>query len=328
MGRSTARARARFADDVVLEAVRLYVQGLTSYRVLSNLLERRTGRPVSRFALNTWVDEVGARAKTTLELSAELTPSWGGFLGVDGKAITVAGEECCLLVGVDYETQDIVHSLVCEKEAGEYFAKLVIEAKLDAGYPLEGLFTDYGKGFVNAHACNFPVIPWQLCRVHLGRQLETSIPTLKHTQRAPEQAELKARIRAVLYADTYDEACRLWYKLSDERKRFAACHRAGSDSLRHLQTYFGLYTMHHSVPGLPPDTNVVENVIKQLGKKLRLMEGFATLESADHFCRLLVACYRFKRFTDSRNGNNGRAPLEAAGVDLKGRDWLTSLLAR
>ena len=106
------------------------------------------------FTLNTWVDEVGARAKTTLEVSTELAPPrWGGFLGVDGKAITIAGEECCLLVGVDHQTQDIVHSFVCEKEAGEEFAKLVIETKLDAGYPLKGLVTDYGKGFVNAHEC-------------------------------------------------------------------------------------------------------------------------------------------------------------------------------
>ena len=31
-GRNKARTRAKFADDVVLEAVRVYIQGLTSYR--------------------------------------------------------------------------------------------------------------------------------------------------------------------------------------------------------------------------------------------------------------------------------------------------------
>jgi len=59
------------------------------------------------------------------------------------------------------------------------------------------------------------------------------------------------------------------------------------------------------------------------------MEGFASLESAERFCRLLIGCYRFKRFTDScRSGHNGKAPLELAGVDLAGRDWLTFLLDR
>ena len=70
-----------------------------------------------------------------------------------------------------------------------------------------------------------------------------------------------------------------------------------------------------------------ENVIKQLNKKLRLMEGFESIESAERYVRLLVACYRFKRFTDScRAGNNGRSPLELAGVDLQERDWLSFLL--
>jgi len=326
LGRKAARPRARFADDVELEAVRLYVQGLASYRVLGNLLEQRIGRPVSRFTLNTWVDEIGAHAKTPLQTSMELAPRWGGFLGVDGKAISIAGEKHCLLIGVDYPTQDIVHALVCEKEEGDEFARLVIEARLDAGHSTYGLVTDYGKGFETAHAGNFPGIPWQLCRVHLDRHLDTSLPQLKHSELAPLQAELKARIRAILYADSYDQAARLWFQLSDDRKRFANCHWHRGNSLKHLQGHFNLYMTHHKVEGLPPDTNFVENVIKQLGKKLRLMEGFATLESADRFCRLLVGCYRFKRFTGSRNGTNGKAPLQVVGVDLKGRDWLTFLL--
>jgi hypothetical protein len=84
---------------------------------------------------------------------------------------------------------------------------------------------------------------------------------------------------------------------------------------------------HHFTPGLPADNNVTENVIKQLNKKLRLMEGFASIESAELYVRLLVGCYRFKRFTDScRKVHNGKAPLELAGVDVAGRDWLTFLL--
>jgi hypothetical protein len=37
---------------VVEEAVRLYVQGLPSYRILAVLLEPRLGRPVGRITLN------------------------------------------------------------------------------------------------------------------------------------------------------------------------------------------------------------------------------------------------------------------------------------
>ena len=73
---------------------------------------------------------------------------------------------------------------------------------------------------------------------------------------------------------------------------------------------------HHVVDGMPADAKITENVIKQLGKKLRLMEGFASVHSAERFTRLLIACYRFKRFTDScRRDGNGKSPLELAGVD-------------
>jgi transposase-like protein len=312
---------------VVLEAVRLYVQGLSSYRILAALLEERLGRPVSRSTLNAWVDEIGSKAKTALEVSAELAPAWGGFLGVDGKSIWVAGEEACLLVGVDHPTQDIVHALVAGKEGGEEFAQLVTEAVLDAGYPLKGLVTDYGPGFVAAHHDHFSIVPLQLCRVHLDRRLDQAIPKAKRTDRAAVNAELKERVRSVLYAHSYEEACRRFYALFDERNRFAG---AGPwDTIGWLHSHFGLYTSHHLTPALPADTNVVENVIKQLGKKLRLMEGFSSLGSAERFCRLLVACYRFKRFTDScRVEGNGRTPLEAAGVDLGSRDWLSFLLDR
>ena len=101
-----------------------------------------------------------------------------------------------------------------------------------------------------------------MCRVHLDRHLDISLPQLKHSELAPLQAELKARIRAILYADSYDQAARLWNRLSDDRKRFANCHWHRGNSLKHLQGHFNLYMTHHKVEGLPPDTNFVENVIK------------------------------------------------------------------
>jgi hypothetical protein len=82
--RKTARPRAKFTGDVVLEAVRLYIQSLASYRVLATMLERRFGRSVGRVTLNTWVCELGGMAKSPLEVSAELQPQWGEFLGIGG----------------------------------------------------------------------------------------------------------------------------------------------------------------------------------------------------------------------------------------------------
>ncbi|HEX6579511.1 MAG TPA: transposase [Actinomycetota bacterium] len=308
--------------------MRLYVQGLPSYRVLSVLLEQRLGRRVGRFTLNRWVDELGARAKTPVEVSAELGPtSWSGFLGVDGKAIFVAGDEAALLVGVDQGTHDVVHAVVADIEGEEAFERLVREAVSKGGYPLRGLVSDASPPFLAAHANYLARAPLQLCRIHASRRLDFTIPKAKRSPDAPLRAELKDRVRAVLFATTEEEARRLFGDLLADRDRYQGLGR--SDTIGAMERSFELYMTHHRVKGMPADANITENVIKQLGKKLRLMEGFASMESAEQFSRLLVGCYRFKRFTDScRRNDNGKSPLQLAGVDTKATDWLRFLLRR
>jgi transposase-like protein len=325
-GRRAARRGARFTDDFVVEAVRLYVQGLPSYRTLSALLEPRAGRPVSRMTLNRWVRALGDAAKTPLQVSAELSPpGWSGVLGIDGKAVWVAGQERCLLIAVDQATHDVVHALVVNGEDGGSFERLVREAVVEGSYPLKGLVIDGSPPFLVAHAEYFALVPLQICRVHASRRLDHNIAKAKRSPDAALRAELKNRVRGVLFAATEPEAVQRRDALMADAHRYVGIGRR--DTLRSLQRLFELYTSHHRVSGMPADTNITENVIKQLAKKLRLLEGFATMASAQSFSRLLIGCYRFKRFTDScRRGDNGRSPLELAGVQELPDDWLRYLL--
>ncbi|MBI2237624.1 MAG: hypothetical protein HYU54_03750 [Actinobacteria bacterium] len=275
---------------------------------MDTLTESQIGRPISRITLNRFVHDLGGAAKTPLEVSAELRPSsWSGFLGVDGKAIFVAGEEASLLVGVDQGSHDAVHALVLEAETEEGFERLVRESVTEAGYPLKGLVMDAAAPFVAAHANYFARVPLQLCRIHASRRLDFDIAKSKHSPDAPLRVELKDRIRGVLFAPDEATARELLGGLLEDRGRYEGLGRR--DTLAALEKRFELYMTHHLVEGLPADANVTENVIKQLGKKLRLMEGFQTMESAERFSRLLVGCYRFKRFTDScRRDDNGNVP--------------------
>jgi len=154
---------------------------------------------VSRFTLNSWVDEAGGQAPAALEVSARLQPpGWGGILGVDGKAIWVDGVQRCLLLGVDQTTQDIVHRLVLDGENAEEFRQLIHEAVVVAGYPLRGLVIDGGPGWVEVWENYFSKVPLQLCRIHFDRRLDQEIPKLERSPRAP--------IAPLLHAPRADEA--------------------------------------------------------------------------------------------------------------------------
>jgi transposase-like protein len=323
--RKCAATRAKFADDVVLEAVRLYIQGLCSYRTVAALLERRLGKAISRATLNGWITRAADRSKTPLQVSAELHPAWGGFLGVDGKAVRIAAEKWFVLVAVDIATRDVVHAVVLPWETREGFIRLITETITAASYPLRGIVADLRRGFDTAYREHFARVPYQACRIHFDRRLDWDVPFARGTAREPLAEELKDRLRGVLYAPSMEEAAELLRALTAERDRFRGLGRI--DVLHSLERYFGLYMTHHRVPGLPPDNNVTENVIKQLGKKPRLMEGFSTVDSAERYLRLVIGCYRVKRFTDSRASHrNGKAPLELAGVEMADRDWPTLLL--
>lgn len=292
--------------------------------MLSAVLERRLGVPVGRSTLNRWVDRVGAAAKTPLQVGAELRPAWGGILGVDGKAVWAGGGQLALLVAVDQSTQDLVHALLVPWELPESFIQLITEAVRDSGYPLRGIVSDLRAGFWRASKSYFGRVPFQACRVHFDRRIEYAIPKGARGTKGVLAREFRARLREILYAASEEEAARLLVELQRDRDRYQGLGKV--NLVRSIHRFFGVYMTFHRHPELPADNNITENVIKQLGKKLRLMEGFSSVESAERFLRLLIGCYRFKRFTDSSNGHNGKTPLELAGVDLQGKDWLSYLV--
>jgi len=76
-------------------------------------------------------------------------------------------------------------------------------------------------------------------------------------------------------------------------------------------------------PNLRPDNNIIENVIRQLNQKFKKVAGFERRNTAFNSISLLIIHYRFHKFTCSRiPGNNGKSPLEIAGVDTSHLNWV------
>lgn len=128
---------------------------------------------------------------------------------------------------------------------------------------------------------------------------------------------------------------RIWLLSSDpgiEASRWARFQRASTSArffqerslVQSLRMYRSCLVTHLSHPGIPKTNNRVENLIKQLNRRLKTIEGFWTPQAALGYLRLWSIYHRFKPYTDCRRPHrrkNGKAPLECAGVDLTGLDW-------
>lgn len=74
----------------------------------------------------------------------------------------------------------------------------------------------------------------------------------------------------------------------------------GYSVIRSLQRNIDLLLTHHRVPGLPPDNNITEDVIKQLSKKLDSWKAFRPLSQhkASSATRRLLPIQALHRLRD------------------------------
>ena len=254
-------------------------------------------------------------------MSRRLTPpGWGGWLGIDGKGIRIGSTtRASLMIAVDQTSTDLVHAAIVPHESGDVFGEILTDVVV-VGYPLAGVVCDFGAGaphlsFVTGRDRYCPALPFQACRIHFARRCDNVLSGSDPNRR------LKAQIRAILFAPTYHAACTAYWELTRHETDYTT--QAAQRILKHLRNRFGLYMTHHRHPGLPADANITENVIRALTRRIRPMEHFATLDTANAYLRLLTAHYRWKPFTDSTNGRNGQSPLQHAGVSLPTQHWLT-----
>lgn len=231
-------------------------------------------------------------------------------------------------------------------------------------YPLRGVISDLREDILWAVSQVWPDVPHQGCLTHtlrliddhtnyggirrqLGRELarwrrwRDDTPML-HRQQAwyrmgvqqvrqriaaikrPQAIALRLRRRARIWLSsrTREEAEVRWSRFQHTSTRARSSdERALVHSLRTHRPWLITYLAH---PDMPRTNNRIENLIKQLNRRLKTIEGFGSSPQARGYLYLWSVYHRFKPYTDCRGRHrhkNGRAPLECAGVDLTGLDW-------
>jgi transposase-like protein len=284
-------------------------------------IARRLGIAAST-ALN-WVNEFGHNCKNIQDVHKELKPSWSGILGIDGKPVKVFGSEKMVLLASDKLTHDLVHLDLVEAENEDDCKSFLLTIRDDICYPVTGIVSDFGKGrvWLDLIATLFPDIPHQTCVVHFQRYVNQRIPKSKKSRYYAQNKFLRELIAEILFADNFNDSEELFLRLKRIKTQFKVKYQ--KMIITSLEKHYHTLTAHFHNPDLPRDNNFVENIVKQLNRKLKQIDGFKNKANAKGFLKLWSLCYRFKTFTDSNYAyKNGKSPLELAGVNVTNIDWL------
>jgi len=305
--------------QLTAQGTALYFDSEASYRGVGRALGIN-----SNTAWNRIID-LGFNCKSPMEASLELKPKWSGFLLVDGDSMVVGKHRESLLLGVDAESQDIPHAILAENEDGLNWMRFLLGIKYPIGYPLKGIISDGDPAIQETIKAVFPGVPYQYCARHFEKELYRYLKYQLVQKRGywREGERFLETSKKMLYAYDYKTARR--YFLSIVRDR--GFKEAGLDELIHkIRVNFKDLTRHHFYPGMPRTTNIAEGTISRLDSKINQADGYNSHDTAWATLKMHIMHRRFKAFTDCRNGNkenNGKSPLELAGVDVAAYNWIT-----
>lgn len=266
-----------------------------------------------------WVQELGARSKSFAEVAAALRPTWSGYLLADGRTVKIRGVKHALGLTADAGTHDVPQAGLYAHE--DYRAWQATFLALNAlGYPLKGLILDDDPALWAAAQAVFPSAPRQLCLVHALRQLRRWLTYTAHVPQVIQRPFLE-QAHGLAYAVNREHLVRLRLAWQAARPQFVA--EGLADAVALFESKFPHLWTYLDHPGMPRTTNVIEGIIRQLGRKLDDTDGFQSWPTAWATIQLLILRYRFHRFTCSRHrGHNGKSPLNLAAVDTNGLNWV------
>lgn len=298
-----------------IKACELYYDSEASYRAVSRQLD------IAPYRLFEIINTLGANCKSTIEVAKGLKPSWSGYLFIDEKRIWIKGVKWFLLIAVDLKSQDIVHWDLVPTEDEVSVAWFLVIIKMVIGYPFKGLISDLLPEFYGTSRWLLAGIPHQFCTYHAYKATERYLK-YHYTGGDKLWAERFLLITGIIcWCQTVETALRALEYLErhqDELRKAKLIKRMNILRLR-----FPYLIKRFKDRNLRPDNNIIENVIKQLNQKFKKVAGFESYQTAYNSISLLVMRYRFHEFKCSRiPGNNGRSPLELAGVDTSQINWV------
>lgn len=327
------------------------ISGKYKRKITKDNLERGSHRILgrrykhSKNTITKIIHEVVENTATSFDIAKKLKPEWSGTLSVDGKFIkafdwyvktlkkkhNLSDDELhalhrkVWLCGIDYETGDLPHSALADSENRIDLILFYKQLKKN-GYILQNLVSDgspeilyaarkvYGNDFV-----------FQLCIRHFLEGLKRLMIEKESEQNIPQSETLIKDIQIIIQAKTLDIAEKN-LELLKTKKHFYKTN-IQKIILQQFKEKFDSLMSHLCYPerNIPHTNNDIENLFKQLNLNIKSIGRFNKFWNAYHYLNAWALKRRFTKFTDCkgrRKHRNGKAPLELAGCDIEGLDYL------
>ena len=320
----------RYSKNSIFNAIKKIVVSRNSLSIANEDLG------ISKPSLVHWLNLLGENAFTPMQLARKLKPCWKGILGVDGFWFKMAGEKRAGLIAQDLKTRDVPNWEYAEGETSLDY-KILFLTLQEMNYPFRGVVSDRNAQIIRWRKRLLPEIPHQYCCIHFLRDVGTKLHYVsirsKLRGKSKEQKNIilqefgdvlrfRKKIHAILFART-EKMARYRLKLLVEHGRWlnSTMKSFVADLLKEADHYL----IHFSVPGLPRTNNIAELTIKHIRKRLKLIEGFQSDETAENFLKLFIHSLRMRKVTSAKKKHqmlNYKAPLQNAVPELSIRDWL------
>ena len=305
------------------KATILYVDTGGSYRGVTRELRRLGLSHVQSYQVWQWVQELGHKCADPFEISRCLNPKWSGYLEADGDRIRVGDEELSILVAIDVKTRDVPFAMLGKEDL--YHWTQFFERLKALEYPLRGLTSDGDAAIAAGAQSHFPGVPHHWCHAHFIRNVEDLMePRYANFPHLPtEYQRFQKGLHKFLAAPEW--------RIAKEYLKFLMLYPSFQRPLFQPARDYVIKSLPKIIPaffhkGMPRTSNLVENLIGFLDRRLTPMDRFHSRESAWAMIKLLILYYRFHKFTSPSKKYfyiKGRSPLQLSGINTIGMKWLS-----
>lgn len=311
------------------------LEGRSSCRVIG----RR--KSLSKNTVSNIITSACCQTRDSLWVASHFKPKWGQVLSFDGKIVRVFNSlaqhyegslwerksllKRTWLCGIDVKTKDLPHYQLAENENRTDLVTYFKTLKEQIDYDLQVLVCDgQGEIMTSAQIVYGKNLAIQLCVRHF---VEDQKKLLKQEKSAKKE-ETETFLKELQFALNEKEEKACFKRLSVLKQTYQKT-PVQKIICQSLDRNFSLLTAHYRFADrffVPRYNNDAENLFRQLSLRLKSWNMFRNKTNAENYLKTWALARRFTKFTDCKFGvnklKNGYAPLELAGINISGIDYL------